>query len=80
MPIRLAFVLLSLTAIGGCSLVGAPERASDTQNPNAISDDIAALSMTRCDACRRSNGAHCPSQALPSAAGVICGSIPNRAG
>ena len=49
MSIRLAFVLLSLTAIGGCSLVGAPERASDTQNPNAISDDIAALSMTRSD-------------------------------
>jgi hypothetical protein len=33
----------------GCSFVGAPERASDTQNLNAISDDIAALSMTRSD-------------------------------
>jgi hypothetical protein len=33
----------------GCGFIGAPERASDTQNPNAISDDIAALSMTRSD-------------------------------
>ena len=46
---RLGFVMLSLTAAVGCSLVGAPERASDTQNLNAISDDIAALTMTRSD-------------------------------
>ena len=55
MPIRLAFVLLSLTAIGGCSLVGAPERASDTQNLNAISDDISALSMTQSNAMHASD-------------------------
>jgi hypothetical protein len=48
-PIRFGFVALSLAAIVGCGFIGAPERASDTQNPNAISDDIAALSMTRSD-------------------------------
>ena len=47
--IRLALVVLSLNASVGCGLMGAPERASDTQNLNAISDDIAALSMTRSD-------------------------------
>jgi hypothetical protein len=47
--IRLGFVVLSLVAVVGCSFIGAPERASDTQNLNAISDDIAALSMTRSD-------------------------------
>jgi len=47
--IRLSFVVLSLVAVVGCSFIGAPERASDTQNLNAISDDIAALSMTRSD-------------------------------
>ena len=48
-PIRFGFVALSLAAIVGCGFIGAPERASDTQNLNAISDDIAALSMTRSD-------------------------------
>ncbi len=33
----------------GCAFIGAPERASDTQNLNGISDDIAALSMTHSD-------------------------------
>ena len=47
--IRFGFLVLSLAAAVGCSLIGAPERASDTQNLNAISDDIAALSMTRSD-------------------------------
>jgi hypothetical protein len=46
-PVRLGLVALAFTAIVGCTLIGAPERASDTQNLNAISDDIAALSMTR---------------------------------
>ena len=46
---RLGFVGFSLAAIVGCAFIGAPERASDTQNLNAISDDIAALSMTRSD-------------------------------
>jgi hypothetical protein len=49
-PVRLGLVVLSLAAAVGCTLIGAPERASDTQNLNAISDDIAALSMTRSDA------------------------------
>jgi hypothetical protein len=48
-PIRHTVAVLSLTAAVGCSSIGAPERASDTQNLNAISDDIAALSMTRSD-------------------------------
>jgi len=47
--IRLGFVVLSLTTAVGCGIIGAPERASDTQNLNAISDDIAALSMTHSD-------------------------------
>jgi hypothetical protein len=47
--IRLAFVMLSLIVAAGCDAIGAPERASDTQNLNAVSDDIAALSMTRSD-------------------------------
>jgi len=38
---------LSLVAVG-CTM-GAPERAGDTQNLNAISDDISALTMTRSD-------------------------------
>ena len=50
MPIRLGLIVLLLAATGGCALIGAPERASDTQNLNAISDDIAALSMTRSQA------------------------------
>jgi len=45
--VRLGLVALALTAAVGCNVIGAPERASDTQNLNAISDDIAALSMTR---------------------------------
>ena len=47
--IRLGFVVLSFSVAAGCGFIGAPERASDTQNLNAISDDIAALSMTRSD-------------------------------
>jgi len=46
---RLGLVALALAGAVGCSFIGAPERASDTQNLNAISDDIAALSMTRSD-------------------------------
>jgi hypothetical protein len=34
----------------GCAVIGAPERASDTQNVNGISDDISALTMTQSDA------------------------------
>ena len=39
---------LAIAAAAGCTL-GAPERAGDTQNLNAISDDISALTMTRSD-------------------------------
>jgi hypothetical protein len=48
-PLRLGLVALALTSAVGCSFIGAPERASDTQNLNAISDDISALTMTRSD-------------------------------
>jgi hypothetical protein len=48
-PTRLGFVVLSLVSAVGCGFIGAPDRASDTQNINAISDDIAALSMTHSD-------------------------------
>ena len=48
-PIRLGFVVFLLATAVGCGIIGAPERASDTQNLNAISDDIAALSMTHSD-------------------------------
>jgi hypothetical protein len=41
-------VTLAVAAAVGCT-IGGPERASDTQNLNAISDDISALSMTRSD-------------------------------
>jgi hypothetical protein len=44
---RFGCIALLLAAAQGCSMIGAPERASDTQNLNAVSDDIAALSMTR---------------------------------
>jgi hypothetical protein len=39
-------VTLALGGAWGCA-VGAPERASDIQNLNGISDDIAAVSMTQ---------------------------------
>ena len=45
---RFAVVLLSLAAATGCA-IGAPERASDIQNLNAISDDISAMRMTQSD-------------------------------
>ena len=45
--IRLGLVVvLALGAGIGCT-VGGPERASDIQNLNAISDDISAVSMTQ---------------------------------
>jgi hypothetical protein len=44
---RLALIgALALGGAAGCA-VGAPDRASDIQNLNAISDDIAAVTMTR---------------------------------
>ena len=41
--------VLALSVASGCTGIGAPERASDTQNVNGISDDISALSMTQSD-------------------------------
>jgi hypothetical protein len=47
--LRLGFlVALTLATAAGCS-VGAPERASDIQNVNGISDDISAERMTQSD-------------------------------
>ena len=40
---------LALSVASGCTDIGAPERASDTQNVNGISDDISALTMTQSD-------------------------------
>lgn len=44
-------VALALGGAGGCA-VGAPHRASDIQNLNAIGDDISAVTMTQSDALR----------------------------
>lgn len=38
--------VLMLATAAGCS-IGAPERASDIQNLNAIPDDISSVHMTR---------------------------------
>jgi hypothetical protein len=47
---RLVLVtVLAFVAAVGCTWVGAPERASDTQNVNAVTDDISALTMTQSD-------------------------------
>jgi hypothetical protein len=46
---RLGLMLaLALGGASGCE-VGGPQRASDIQNLNGISDDIAAVSMTQSD-------------------------------
>jgi hypothetical protein len=41
-------VVLALVVAAACT-PGSPERAGDTQNVNAISDDISALTMTQSD-------------------------------
>jgi len=43
--------LVFALALGGCT-VGAPDRASDIQNLNAISDDISAVTMTQSEGMR----------------------------
>jgi hypothetical protein len=46
---RLGFVAaLSCVTVAACS-IGAPERASNIQNLNAIPDDISAVGMTESD-------------------------------
>jgi hypothetical protein len=48
--LRLGFVVaVTLVTAVGCS-IGAPERASNIQNLNAIPDDISAVRMTEPDA------------------------------
>jgi hypothetical protein len=42
-------IALMLATAAGCT-IGAPERASNIQNPNAIPDDISAVGMTRSEA------------------------------
>jgi hypothetical protein len=44
--VQLSMAALALTVVAGCN-GGRPERASDIQNLNAISDDIAAVTMTQ---------------------------------
>jgi len=46
--LRLAILMMTMAAAAGCG-IGAPERASDIQNPNGISDDISAMRMTQSD-------------------------------
>jgi hypothetical protein len=41
--------ILALIAAVGCTGIGGPDRASDTQNLNGITDDISALTMTQSD-------------------------------
>jgi hypothetical protein len=47
-PLAIIAALLLVAAVG-CTPTGAPERASDTQNLNAVTDDISALTMTQSD-------------------------------
>jgi hypothetical protein len=47
--IRFGLVALALAAAVGCAATNTPERAGNTQNLNAISDDISALTMTQSD-------------------------------
>ena len=52
-PLNVLLAIMALAAAVGCTATtGAPERASDTQNLNAITDDISALTMTQSDVMR----------------------------
>jgi hypothetical protein len=53
--VRLGLVTLALAAAVGCGVIGAPERASDTQNMFGISDDISAVRMTQSDSLKVSD-------------------------
>ena len=44
--VKLSMAALGVVVLAGCN-AGKPERASDIQNLNAISDDIAAVTMTQ---------------------------------
>ena len=54
-PVRLGLVVVALAAAAGCNMIGAPERASDTQNLFGISDDISAVRMTQSDSLKVSD-------------------------
>jgi hypothetical protein len=54
-PVRLGLVVLALTTAVGCNMIGAPKRASDTQNLFGISDDISAVRMTQSDSLKVSD-------------------------
>ena len=43
--VQFSMAVVALVVVAGCN-AGRPERASDIQNTNAISDDIAAVTMT----------------------------------
>jgi len=59
--LRCGLVLaLALGGACGCA-VGGPQRASDIQNVNAITDDISAVSMTRSDRTTHVNDPNAPS-------------------
>jgi hypothetical protein len=52
-PRNVLLAIMALAAAVGCTAItGAPERASDNQNLNAITDDISALTMTQSDVMR----------------------------
>jgi hypothetical protein len=52
--VQLSLAALALAVVAGCN--GGPrERASDIQNLNAISDDIAAVTMTQNSSSRASD-------------------------
>jgi hypothetical protein len=44
----LALTLATCATVSGCG-IGAPNRASNIQNLNAVSDDISAVTMTESD-------------------------------
>ncbi len=72
MPLRVGFlVALTLATVSGCS-IGAPERASNIQNLNGISDDISAVRMTQSELAEdpRSEPADDLSAHLSAAAGL----------
>lgn len=46
--VQVLLVALAFAAVSGCE-IGGPERASDIQNTNGISDDIANVRMTQSD-------------------------------
>jgi hypothetical protein len=44
--LELSLAAVAVALVAGCN-AGGPQRASDIQNVNAISDDIAAVTMTQ---------------------------------